>query len=75
MMPGRGGAPRRTARGVAARIRRWELGSGADRHLRQGAAALRAWERQPVEDYLVETADRAVAPALTAEAYGAGVPP
>jgi hypothetical protein len=45
---------------VEARIRRRELGSGVEWHLRRAAESLRAWGAEPVEDHLVETVGRSV---------------
>jgi hypothetical protein len=45
---------------VEARIRRRELGSGVEWHLRQAAESLRWWDVAPVEDHLVESAGRTV---------------
>jgi adenylylsulfate kinase-like enzyme len=46
---------------LAARIRQREVGSGLARHLSRAAELAELMERERVEDYLVETAGRAVA--------------
>jgi broad-specificity NMP kinase len=45
---------------VEERLRRRELGSGLEWHLKVAEELMRAWEREPVEDWLIDTANRSV---------------